>query len=101
VTDPDRVPEELVRLQLAFLRADAECERVSAALPSSLDVVAGLATIDNQQRFDLETARAERLAVVLAKNEHPWWDVVANRYEADVRLRAIVQERVDRVRRRV
>lgn len=100
-TDPDRVPEELVRLQLAFLRAEAECERVSAALPSSLDVVAGLATIDNQQRFDLETVREERLAVVLAKNQHPWWDVVANRYEADVRLRAIVQERLEKARRRV
>ncbi|MEY9906099.1 hypothetical protein ABIA35_002316 [Catenulispora sp. MAP12-49] len=101
VTDPDRVPDELVRLQLAFLRADAECERISAALPSSLDVVAGLAVIDAQQRVDLEVARAERLEVVLAKYEHPWWGVVANRYEADVRLRAVVQERVDRARRQV
>ena len=99
-TDPDRVPEDLVRLQLGFLRADAECMRVSAGLPSSLDIAAGLAVIDDRQRFDLDTARAERLAIVLAKNDHPWWSCVDNRYEADVRLRAIVQERLDRARHR-
>ena len=59
VTDPDQVPEDLVRLQLGFLRADAECARVSATLPSSPDIAAGLAVIDDQQRFNLDTARAE------------------------------------------
>lgn len=69
-------PEDLLQLQRDFDAADAECERVAAALPRALDIVVGAAEITPEQRAELEAARAQRLRIAERLQTHEWWSTV-------------------------
>ncbi|GGS98950.1 hypothetical protein GCM10010156_66350 [Planobispora rosea] len=80
-----QIPPDLLNAQVAFYMADAECERLAAALPPS---TAGGASISDEQRDELDKARARRMDLVniLYDDTHPWWSEVDNRYFARMAL---------------
>ncbi|TYB69763.1 hypothetical protein FXF51_06255 [Nonomuraea sp. PA05] len=65
------VPSDLLELKKEFLKAEAECERISRALPSSVDVVALEAERDTELEQQLNEARAWRLKLVDAIYRRP------------------------------
>lgn len=62
-------PADLLELQRAFNEADAECERISDALPSATAILDG-ADVDYTE---LDLARAKRLDLAVRLQQHPWW----------------------------
>lgn len=82
-------PPDLVELQRAWYTEDARCEEIAASLPSAADVAAGLVEPTSQQRTQLDAARAERLRLTEALQDHSWWTTVEgkHRLEAKAALR--------------
>lgn len=83
------LPADLVDLQRRFYEMDARCEAIGRTHPRPTDVGAGLAVISAEQHTELAAARAERLEVVEALNDHDWWASVtpADRAAAKAALR--------------
>ncbi len=79
-------PEDLIKAQRAYYQADAALQKVTATLPSSLDIVAGTAAITEQQRTRWASARAARLDRLDDVTRHEWWDTVDDRYAASLAL---------------
>ncbi|MFB9681195.1 hypothetical protein [Streptosporangium vulgare] len=65
-------PPDLLDLQRAYWKTDEEVQRVTAALPSSQEVLEGAMT--DEQREELTAARSARLDALEALNRHPWWE---------------------------
>jgi hypothetical protein len=82
------LPDDLVADQRAFYAADAEVQRVTAALPSGMDVVNGTATITPEQRAALVAARAERGRLIAVLYNHPWFKTVEDPNAAHMALQA-------------
>jgi hypothetical protein len=76
------VPADLLELKRDFLRLDARCEEISAALPSNVLVLAGQAEPDMEGQAELVEARSDRLRLVEEINAHPWWSGVDDRHAA-------------------
>jgi hypothetical protein len=73
------IPPDLLRLRVAFLRADQKCRDLANALPTNADIATGrlkmtkeLAAQLEQQGKALRIARAERMELVMAMHRHPW-----------------------------
>ena len=79
-------PDDLFEAQRAFYAADVHVQEVTDALPSSLDIVAGTASISEDQRAALAEAREERLRIVDVLYSHPWWEAVDDQYAARLAL---------------
>lgn len=79
-------PQDLIDAQRAYYAAEAEVERVTNALPSSVDVVAGTATFTDKQRAELAAARAERLRLVDILYRHPFREGVDDQHAARLEL---------------
>lgn len=86
-------PADLLDLQRAWYGADARCEEAGAALPPARDVAAGVAEPTAQQQAELAEARAERLRITEALQDHGWWATVEAKHklEAKAALRVAVQ----------
>lgn len=80
-------PPDLLELQRAFFAADARCEDIAATHPRAVDIAAGEAALSEDQREKLEQARAERLRLVEALQDHGWWSTVAGVQAARAELR--------------
>lgn len=74
------IPADLLELQRAWYAADARCQEISAALPRSADVAAGVAEPTPGQRDELAAARAERLRLTETLLEHGWWATVEKKH---------------------
>lgn len=74
-------PADLLDLQRAWYAADARCEEASAALPPARDVAAGVAEPTAEQQSELAEARAERLRVTEALQDHGWWASVGTKHK--------------------
>lgn len=83
-------PADLLALQRAWYAADARCEEAGAALPPARDVAAGVAAPTAEQQAELAEARAERLRITEALQEHGWWPTVKAKHKlaAKAALRA-------------
>ncbi len=66
-------PPELIEAQRAFWAAERRVEEIVARLPSGSAVVAG-AAIAEQDRRELEEARAERGRLLDVLYGHPFWE---------------------------
>lgn len=86
------IPSDVLELKRAYLAADARCQKLSAALPSSVAVLAGEADIDGEAHAALLEARSDRLEALERLNAHPWWSTVEQRYDAWMRLNRAAQE---------
>ncbi len=84
-------PDDLVAAQRDFYAADARVQEVTDALPSSLDIVAGTASITEDQRAELAAVRAERLRIVDILYGHTWWEGVEDPYAARLKLREVAK----------
>lgn len=82
------LPDDLIAAQRAYDEADARVDEVTAALPSSIAVVAGEAEFTDEQRAALVEARAERLMRLAGLLDHPWWQGVDNKLDAQKQLRS-------------
>ncbi|GAA2701382.1 hypothetical protein [Nonomuraea recticatena] len=82
------LPTDLLQLKKEFNELDARCEEISAALPSSVLILAGQAEPDVERQAALVEARSERLRLVEEINSHPWWQTVDNRHSAWMALQA-------------
>ncbi|MEV0589476.1 hypothetical protein [Nonomuraea sp. NPDC050310] len=67
------LPKDLIDLKRNFLRVDADCQKLSAALPFRVDVVALEAETDEDGMQHLAERRSERLELAEQINRHPWW----------------------------
>lgn len=79
-------PDDLLQAQKDYYAADTEVNRVTDALPSSVDVVAGAAAFTDEQRAELGAARAERLRLVDVLYDHPFWKDVDDQHAARLAL---------------
>jgi hypothetical protein len=86
VPDSD-IPTNLIQLQHAFNAANAECERIAAALPSAVDVAAGRAAFTNEELKALREARVHRDRVGMDLIRHEWWATQGDLAEAKRRVR--------------
>ncbi|MFE3448935.1 hypothetical protein ACFXJ8_08340 [Nonomuraea sp. NPDC059194] len=82
------LPDDLIAAQRAYDEADARVEEVTATLPSSVAVLAGEAEFTDEQRAALAEARAERLMRLTGLIDHPWWQSVDNKLDAQKQLRS-------------
>lgn len=80
-------PAALVAARCEFLRLDTWCVTVARHLPSSLDVIEGLAAKDEALSLDLDRLRRARGAVVDEIFSSTWWASAGNRVEAEATLR--------------
>lgn len=76
------IPDDLLQLKRDFNAADARCEEIAAALPSSVSVLAVEMEPDPKGQADLVEARSERMRLVEEMNRHPWWATVDDRHDA-------------------
>ncbi|WP_329243118.1 hypothetical protein OG417_45340 [Actinoallomurus sp. NBC_01490] len=90
--DGFRIPGDLIAAQRAYYMAEARCEQIFSAHPRPTDIAAGRAEITDEQRVELAAARGERLRLVEALNDHPWWATVDNRLRAKQALRTAAQK---------
>jgi hypothetical protein len=86
------VPGDLIATQRAFRQTETRCEQIGATHPRAVDIAAGLARITDEQRAELAGARQERLQLVEALQNHPWWGDINNRYLAQLALYAATTE---------
>ncbi|MGP4092916.1 hypothetical protein [Nonomuraea sp. KM90] len=80
-------PPAAIEAQRAFDAADAECRRISDALPSSVAVAAGEAIVTEEQRVELQAARDARMAALHALLAVKRWDGDGGPKEAEAALR--------------
>lgn len=73
-------PPDLLEAQRAYYAADAQVQEVTAAMPSSQEILEG--AISEEQREQLAAAREARLQALEALNRHPWWGGERDRYAA-------------------
>lgn len=66
-------PPELVDAQRAFWTAEKRVAEIVARLPSGAAIVAGEAAISEEDRAELEEARAERGRLVEFLYAHEFW----------------------------
>lgn len=66
------IPSELIDIQRAWFAAHAHLLEVSAKLPLGQDIVAGEAEISDEQRAELEAARAEELRLIDELYDDKW-----------------------------
>ncbi len=87
------IPADLLDLQRAFYAADAECERIGNALPSSTEIYRG-ADVDWTL---LDQARAKRMEILDRLHAHPWFDSLedSRRSAARIALRAAARSSGD------
>lgn len=85
-------PPDLLDLQRAWYAADARCEEISAALPRAADVVSRHAAPAAEQEAELAEARAERLRLTQALQDHTWWATVDDRLAAKAALRLAARQ---------
>lgn len=81
------IPADLLDLQRSWYRVDARCEKIASSLPRAVDVVAGVAEPSSEQQAELAAARAERLRVTEALQDHDWWTTMDDRLAAKAALR--------------
>jgi hypothetical protein len=81
------LPTDVIEAQRAYDAADARVQELSAALPSSVAVLAGEATWDEKAVADLLEARAERLRMLEVLRDLPWWETVPSKLDAERQLR--------------
>jgi hypothetical protein len=67
------VPGDLIALQREWDTAQARLEAFSGSLPKAADIVAGRASISDEQRARLEAERANCVRLAKEKLAHPWW----------------------------
>lgn len=86
-------PDELLKAQRAYYEADAKVQKLADALPSSVEVLAGTAFEDEEQRIavadtraQLEEARAERLAIIDVLYGDEYWTKVDDQHAARMAL---------------
>ncbi|MFI6510156.1 hypothetical protein ACIBCT_21335 [Streptosporangium sp. NPDC050855] len=87
-------PHDLLELQLAYWASEAAAEKAAAALPSSVAMVAGTLTDEEQrklpkQRKALTDARAERDKAFVALKAHGWWEQEDQRRDQYAAWRAL------------
>jgi hypothetical protein len=82
------VPGDLIALKRDWRASVDMCGRLADALPLSGDVLSGKASISQEQRDELEDARADQRRLVLEIHRHPWWATVDNRGQANRALQA-------------
>lgn len=81
------VPADLLDAQRAFYTADELAQEIADAMPSSVAIAAGEATIPDEQRQALEEARAERGRLIdVLYGPHHWWGTVGDKYAARMAL---------------
>ena len=72
-------PDDLLAAQRAFYVADARTRELSDAWPLSAAVLAGKAEPpSDEQREELEAARAEVLRLIDVLYGHPWFETVGD-----------------------
>ncbi|MGW4425794.1 hypothetical protein [Streptosporangium sp. NPDC004631] len=76
----DEFPPDLLAAQRAYWEADARVQEVTAALPSSQEILEGAMT--DEQRQLLAEVREQRLLALEALNNNPWWAGQRDRYAA-------------------
>ncbi|MFE3455009.1 hypothetical protein ACFXJ8_39405 [Nonomuraea sp. NPDC059194] len=81
------MPEDVIEAQKAYDAADARVQELAAALPSSVDMIEGRATWDEEAMADLLEARSERLRLLGVLRELPWWGTVPSKLDAEKQLR--------------
>ncbi|GAA3172361.1 hypothetical protein [Nonomuraea roseoviolacea] len=67
------IPDDVIAAQRAYDAADARVHEIVASLPSSVAIVAGEAEISDEQRQAWHEARAERMRLLFALRDLPWW----------------------------
>lgn len=93
-------PPDLLELQLTYWASETAVEKAAAALPSSVAMVAGTLTDEEQgqmpaQKEKLITARAERDEAFTVLKAHGWWqqeDQRRDQYAAWKALQAAAKE---------
>ncbi|MEU7891233.1 hypothetical protein AB0B45_00065 [Nonomuraea sp. NPDC049152] len=81
------LPTDVIEARRAYDAADARVQELADALPSSVEVVEGRATWNEQAMADLLEARAERLRLLGVLRDMPWWGTVPSKLEAEKQLR--------------
>ncbi|TDD97665.1 hypothetical protein [Actinomadura rubrisoli] len=84
-------PPDLLQLQRDWYAADARCQEITASHPPALDVIAGTATVTDEQHTELKRARAERWDLTERLQRHRWWATVDDVLDAKKELRAAAQ----------
>ncbi|MFD1935631.1 MULTISPECIES: hypothetical protein [Nonomuraea] len=82
------LPEDVIQAQRAYDAADARVQELAAALPASVTVVNGEAAFDEQAMADLIEARSERMRMLEALRDLPWWGTVPSKLDANRQLRS-------------
>ena len=85
----DEFPPDLLEAQRAYYAADARVQEVTAALPSSQEILEGAMT--DEQRQLLAEVREQRLVALEVLNNNPWWAGRRDRYAAWRRLQEAVK----------
>jgi hypothetical protein len=80
-------PADLIALQQRLDRETAAYERLCRESPSGAEILAGRATTPQEHEV-WERAGRIQWAALEAKLDHPWWQTVDDRHEADKALLA-------------
>ncbi|MET8985804.1 hypothetical protein ABZW49_10185 [Nonomuraea wenchangensis] len=83
----DTPPPEAIDAQRAYDAADAEVQRLTALMPSSVAVVAGEVAVPRELREELERARSARLDALAALLDHKRWDGDGDPIKGEAALR--------------
>lgn len=87
MADDNEFPPELLEAQRAYYAADAVVQELVAALPSSVDVLAGEAEVPGEeQRAAVKKARSERLRLVDILYGHEYWETVDDQHARRLEL---------------
>jgi predicted secreted protein len=89
------IPDDLIELKVANLRAEATLRELAARMPRAVDIAAGTAEVDpaDVQSWDEAMATARDTAVEI--NRHPWIRDASSKAQSHEDLLAAAKDRLN------